>query len=171
MHRATRYLAAALCAVFSLLYAIATAAPFTDAGLRAFLPRFERATEGFINGDHKAWLELAARRDDSTIMGGWGAYERGWKEVGPRYDWAAARFQPSGARLAVEYLSSGTSGDLAYTVAIERSESLVVGQDKPRLHELRVTHLFRKEGGAWKLIHRHADPLMQKTAPDAVFKR
>jgi ketosteroid isomerase-like protein len=102
-------------------------------------------------------------------MGGWGAYERGWAEVGPRYDWAAARFKPSGASLTVEYLASGVSVDLAYTVAIERAESLVVGQDKPRLHELRVTHLFRKEDGEWKLIHRHADPLMAKTAPDAVF--
>lgn len=76
-----------------------------------------------------------------------------------------------GAKLAVEYLAGGTSCDLADTVAIERSESLVVGQDKPRLHELRVAHLFRKEDGACKLIHRHADPLTQKMAPDAIFKR
>jgi ketosteroid isomerase-like protein len=147
----------------------ADTAPFDDAALRAFLPRFERATEAFINGNQQPWLGLASHSDDATIMGGWGAYERGWAEVGPRYDWAAARFKPSGASLTVEYLASGVSVDLAYTVAIERAESLVVGQDKPRLHELRVTHLFRKEDGEWKLIHRHADPLMAKTAPDAVF--
>lgn len=29
---------------------------------------------------------------------------------------------------------------------------------------LRVTHVFRKEDGAWKLILRHADPLVAKTA-------
>jgi hypothetical protein len=27
------------------------------------------------------------------------------------------------------------------------------------------------EDGEWKLIHRHADPLMEKTAPDAVLQR
>ena len=35
---------------------------------------------------------------------------------------------------------------------------------------LRVTHLFRKEQGEWKLLHRHADPLMSKTAPAAVLR-
>ena len=35
---------------------------------------------------------------------------------------------------------------------------------------LRVTHIFRKEDGAWKLILRHADPLVAKTAPASVWK-
>jgi ketosteroid isomerase-like protein len=35
---------------------------------------------------------------------------------------------------------------------------------------LGVTHLFRKEQGEWKLLHRHADPLMSKTAPAAVLR-
>jgi ketosteroid isomerase-like protein len=166
MTRLTSVAAGALACAMSTAHA----APFDhDPALRAFLPRFQGATEQFMNGNKGPWFELASRRDDVTIMGAWGAYERGWHEVGPRYDWAAARFRPSGAKLRVEVLSSGTSGDLAYTISIERAETLVVGQDKPRLHELRVTHLFRKEGDDWKLIHRHADPLMAKTAPDAVF--
>jgi ketosteroid isomerase-like protein len=36
---------------------------------------------------------------------------------------------------------------------------------------LRVTHIFRKEDGAWKMIHRHADPLIDKTAPATVLKK
>jgi ketosteroid isomerase-like protein len=169
MNRSNRLGAAVLTGAIAPVFTGANAAPSDDPTFRAFMPRFESATEAFINGNSQLWLEHASRRDDVTIMGGWGAYERGWKDVGPRYDWAAARFRPSGAKLAVEYLASGVSGDLAYTVAIERSESLVVGQEKPRMHELRVTHLFRKDGDTWKLIHRHADPLMIKTAPDAVF--
>jgi ketosteroid isomerase-like protein len=103
-------------------------------------------------------------------MGAWGAYERGWAEVGPRYDWAAARFKPSGATVQVEVLSQVHSGDLAYTVAIERSTALVVGQEQPRPLQLRVTHVFRKEDGTWKLLHRHADPLIDKTAPADTFR-
>jgi ketosteroid isomerase-like protein len=34
-----------------------------------------------------------------------------------------------------------------------------------------VTHVFRKKGGTWKLMHRHADPLIAKTAPAATFAR
>jgi ketosteroid isomerase-like protein len=36
---------------------------------------------------------------------------------------------------------------------------------------LRVTHLFRKENGEWKLLHRHADPLIGKTASGAVLQK
>lgn len=141
-----------------------------DASLRAFLPRFEEATSRFINGDPALWKRIASRRDDATIVGAWGAYERGWNEVGPRYDWAAARFEESGARVEVEYLSSGVSGDLAYTVAIERSEAHLAGRDEPAPMALRVTHVFGKEDGDWKLVHRHADPLIDKTAPATVLR-
>jgi ketosteroid isomerase-like protein len=97
--------------------------------------------------------------------------EKGWTEVNPRYDWAAARFRDIGARAQIEYISSAASGDLAYTVAIERSEAMVAGQDKPATMVLRVTHVFRKENGDWKLVHRHADPLVDKTAPAAVLQK
>jgi ketosteroid isomerase-like protein len=133
--------------------------------LDAFLKTFEEATSGFINGDAARWKEIASQRDDVTIMGAWGAAERGWEEASPRYDWAAARFHPSGARVQVQYLAVGENGDIGYTVAIERSTVRVVGQEQPASMALRVTHLFRKENGTWRLIHRHADPLMTKTAP------
>lgn len=142
-----------------------------DPSLRAFLPQFEEGTNGFINGDPTLWKQNASHRDDTMIIGAWGAYEKGWDEVGPRYDWAAARFTESGAKVQVEYLASAVSGDLAYTVAIERSEVRLVDQDKPVPMALRVTHLFRKEEGAWKLILRHADPLMGKTAPATVLQK
>jgi ketosteroid isomerase-like protein len=143
----------------------------SDKSFHQFLPQFEEGTTRFINGDPALWIEHVSQNDDATIMGGWGAYEQGWDEVGPRYDWAAARFMESGVKMEVEYLASGVSDELAYTVAIERSEALIVGQDQPAPLALRVTHLFRMEDGEWKLIHRHADPLMEKTAPDAVLQR
>jgi ketosteroid isomerase-like protein len=142
-----------------------------DSSLRSFLPRFEVGINNFINGDPTLWKENTSRRDDVTIMGGWGAYAKGWNDVGPWYDWAAARFKESGAKVKIEYISSGVSGDLAYTVSIERSEARVAGQSKPSPMVLRVSHLFRKEDGVWKLIHRHADPLIDKTAPAAVLQK
>jgi ketosteroid isomerase-like protein len=124
----------------------------------------------FLNGDAARWQDNASRRDDVTIMGAWGAYEAGWSEAGPGYDWAAARFRESGATVDVEYISGGTSGDLGYTVAIERSFVHLAGSGKPAQMALRVTHIFRKEDGTWKLVHRHADPLIAKTAPATVLK-
>jgi ketosteroid isomerase-like protein len=141
------------------------------ASLQAFLPQFEEGTSGFINGDPTLWKRNASRRDDAMIMGAWGAYEKGWAEVGPRYEWATARFKESGAKVQVEYLASAVSGELAYTVAIERSEVRLVDQDTPAAMALRVTHIFRKEDGAWKLVLRHADPLIEKTAPATVLQK
>jgi hypothetical protein len=138
-----------------------SAAAADDASLWAFLPQFEEGISRFINGDPTLWKQHASRRDGATIMGAWGAYEKGWNEVGPRYDWAAARLRESGAKVAVEYLSSGVSGDLAYTVALEHSEVRLVDQDTPAPMALRV----------WKLVHRHADPLMGKTAPATVLQK
>jgi ketosteroid isomerase-like protein len=142
-----------------------------SASFPPFLRQFEEGIRRFVNGDAQSWKRHASQREDVTIMGAWGAYEKGWNEVAARYDWAAARFKDSGAIPKFEYLASGVSGDLAYTVTIERSEVRVVGQDTPASMPLRVTHIFRKENGEWKLIHRHADPLMDKTAPTTVLKK
>jgi hypothetical protein len=92
-----------------------------DPGFRAFLSSFERGIDDFINGDPALWKRNASRRDDAMIMGAWGAYEKGWQEVDARYDWAAARFEKSGAKAQFEYLSCAVSGNLGYSVAIERS--------------------------------------------------
>ena len=80
------------------------------------------------------------------------------------------RFRDSGAKLTVEYLTSFQSGDLAFTTAIERAEVKVAGQEKAAPMALRVTHIFRKEDGAWKMILRHADPLVAKTAAISCWK-
>jgi len=142
-----------------------------DPGLRQFLESFEEGTRRFMNGDSGLWMANASRRADAMIMGAWGAYEKGWPEVQHRYQWAAARFHDSGATLTVEYLSSFQSGDLAFTTAIERAGVKIAGRDKAAAMALRVTHVFRKEDGTWKLVLRHADPLVAKTAPETVLEK
>jgi ketosteroid isomerase-like protein len=135
--------------------------------LRPVVRQMEEATSRFINGDVSLWDRLVSHRDQATIMGGWGGYEKGWDQVGPRYRWASGQMGPSGAKVRVEYLASGISGDMAYTVAIERSEMRLAKDRSARPLALRVTHIYRKEDGNWKLVHRHADPLMEKVIPGA----
>jgi ketosteroid isomerase-like protein len=143
----------------------------TDLSFQTFLTRFEEGINRFLNGDPGLWKQNALHTDEAMIMGAWGAYEKGWKEVDARYDWAAARFVNSDATVKVEYLSCGMSGNLAYIVAIERSEVHLIGQDKPIAMSLRTNHIFRKEKGEWKLMLRHADPLIDKTAPATVLRK
>jgi ketosteroid isomerase-like protein len=138
-----------------------------ESGFRAFLRRWEEAQSRFLNGDPALWKQHSSQGEDATIFGAFGGYEKGWKKVGPRYDWAASQYRPSGAKKQVEYLNVAVGGDLAYTVSIERDEVKVGGQSRPGPRALRVTQVFRREGDAWKLLHRHADPLMEKKAPSA----
>src|SRR5262245_44554455 len=103
---------------------------------------WEEAQSRFLNGDPTLWKQLSSHADDATIFGAFGGYEQGWDEVGARYDWAASQYKPGGAVKHVEYLNTGVSGDLAYTVSIERDEVQTSRQDKPAARALRVTQGF-----------------------------
>jgi hypothetical protein len=77
-----------------------------DSGFQAFLPRWEEAQSEFLNGDATLWKQKALQTDDATIFGAFGGYEKGWKKVGPRYDWATSQYKPSGAKKRVQYLNT-----------------------------------------------------------------
>jgi len=142
-----------------------------EAAFRAFLVEFEQGTTQFLNGDATLWKRHVSSRDDVTIMGGWGAWEQGGTAVMQRYDWAVGRFRPSQATNTPTYLAMGVSGDLAYTVTVEKSVVQLIDQPAPKAMSLRVTTIFRKEAGSWKLVHRHEDPQIAKTAPGTVLDR
>jgi len=97
-----------------------------------------------------------------AVFGAIGGYDRGGDKVRQQTDFVASRFH-GGQNLRFEPLAMGASGDLAYTVWIERGEVRVVGRDDYVPLALRVTHIFRRENGDWKLIHRHGDGVAEKS--------
>jgi hypothetical protein len=131
-----------------------------------FLQRYEAANSAFLNGDPEQWLSIAAEGDPVSIFGGFGGLgEAGVSTVHKRYLLAATAFRPNGARVDCEYLVKDVRGDLAYTVAIERSQVLYAGQAEPQQQTLRVTMIFRWESDAWKIVHRHADTMVDLELP------
>lgn len=138
----------------------------TDSSFKIFLAKWEECITHFINGDPSLWKQNSSQTDDATIFGAFGGYgEKGWKDVGARYDWASSQYKPSGAKINVQYLGVIVGSELAYTVSIERSEALLGDMKKTAPRVLRATQIFRKEDGEWKLLHRHADPLIEKKGP------
>jgi ketosteroid isomerase-like protein len=144
----------------AMVPALAPAQPATSAdSFRAFLPTFEAATRSFLDGDNAAWKELLSAEPGGTLFTPFGGVVRGASALGEQYDRAAARFAPGPARLEVEYLSVEVSGDLACVVALQRGIYRPAGSNSTRAGFTRVTMVFRREAGRWKLRHRHMDHL------------
>jgi hypothetical protein len=61
----------------------------------------------------------------------------------------------------VEVAQSYTSGNLVVLVLTERQHGIVAGMPEQDCL-LRVTLVFRREAGQWRLVHRHADPLVNE---------
>ena len=135
-------------------------------GFERFLRRYEAANTAFVNGDPEPWLAITAEKDPASIFGGFGGLgEAGVATVHQRYLLAAGAFRPSGAEVEFEYRVKDVRGRLAYTVAIERSEVLYAGQTAPTPQVLRSTMIFRFDRGDWKIVHRHADMMIELQLP------
>jgi ketosteroid isomerase-like protein len=65
----------------------------------------------------------------------------------------------SGGTSAFETLQMAASGGLAYWVGIQHFTVRKRGEAQSVPMNLRVTEVFRREEGDWKLVHRHADAL------------
>lgn len=126
------------------------------------------ACRAFINGDIGPWTQICSHAEDASLFGGWGGWERSWALLEPRYAWAAARFMSG--EFSFQDLAKGVSSDLGYTVWIERCHARLRGVDGVVPVSLRVTHVYRNEDGAWRMIHRHADPIVTIRETQAIVQ-
>lgn len=132
--------------------------PSIEQEFRDYLARRREATAAFFNGDAGPWKAQALQTDDITMFGGYGGHEQGWQAVEERYTWAAARNAEGSVQS--EIIACHVTPAMAYTVAIERGDVRPNDSAQFAPKALRVTEIFRREDMDWKLIHRHADPLV-----------
>ena len=140
--------------------------------LRRAVEQHHAAANQFIKGNVGLWKDHCSHLDDVTIIGGWGGFEKGWKaEVERRYEWAAARFKGAEGKVEIENISFVATDGMAYSVDIERSQVQLAGNDTISAMALRVTTIYRSENGGWKMVHRHADPLLDVQRPESVLSK
>ena len=137
-----------------------------DEFVATVLPRQVGAERALHGGDLEPRLALWTRADPVTLFGAWGPCESGWADVSRTFDWVASRFSDCKA-YELELVAAGVSGDLAYTVGYEHSTSSVDGGPAVP-NTLRVTHVYRRENGEWRIVHRHGDHLPVDQRPEAV---
>ncbi len=119
------------------------------------LARQIKAETAIHNGDVGLRLEMWSTREPVTLFGAWGPCKKGTDEVTWISRWVASRFSNCTA-YRFELVAAGVSGDLAYTVGYEHSSASVDGGPVTS-NTLRVTHVYRRENGEWKIVHRHGD--------------
>ena len=133
--------------------------------LRRAIEQLHAAIGRAANGDPRAIQALYSYSADTTAFYGWGGYERGWDAVRERWNWAAAQF--AGGTVAYENLTTVVTPEMAYTTDVETFRVRLAGVAGPVEWSNRVTHIFRLENGAWRLVHRHANRLVAQSPPAA----
>jgi ketosteroid isomerase-like protein len=121
-----------------------------------FIRRRAAASDRYIAGDATALQVMLTDVDPATFMPPSGVVVEGAVPVQQAQVSGAAAFGPASTG-HFEVLNSGSSGDLAFWAGRQVATMDVKGQDHPIEMVLRTTEVFRREGGQWKLVHRHAD--------------
>lgn len=123
--------------------------------LAGTMPQFIEAETALHNGNVEPWLAMWSQHDPVTVFGAW-VSKAGWDDVNLLFHALAERFSDCEAG-NIDLVAAGASGDLAYTVTYERTSASVNGVAKA--YTLRVTQIYRREEGEWKLAHRHGNEL------------
>jgi ketosteroid isomerase-like protein len=126
-----------------------------DDFLTPTLARQLDAEQAFINGDPEPRLAMWSTQDPVTVLGARAPLKRGWDEVSETFRWLATRWSDCTDQ-RLDLVAAGVSGDLAYMVGFEHIAHSVEGVPVEP-YTLRVTHIYRREQGEWKIAHRHAD--------------
>lgn len=133
------------------------------------LEEYRRAGLEITRGNPDVYKSLWSRRDDVTLANPFGPPVRGWEEVSARLDLAASHYR-DGQDYEFENISTVVTADLAYTVEIERIRTKVEGSDELSSIAIRVTTVFRREDGTWRVTHRHGDPITSMRPAESVLQ-
>ena len=128
----------------------------SDMSFDAVLADVEAAQVQLVNGQSSPFKALWSHAEDVTLSGGLGgAIVKGWAQVSERLDWVATQYV-DGARTHQE-VARLVGQDLAYVVLRETIKFKSPADGRAMVQELRVTQVFRREAGRWRIVHRHAD--------------
>jgi ketosteroid isomerase-like protein len=134
-----------------------------------FVEQYHRALDEFFRGDPNPAKALYSHLEDATLANPFGPVAIGWELVAEAMERAASNYR-DGEATTFETLSTHVTPDLAYLVEVERFRAKVGGSDERASGELRVTSILRRESGAWKIVHRHADPITSPRAAESVVQ-
>ena len=129
-----------------------------------------QACLGIVNRSPDGFKELYSRAQDVTLANPFGPAVRGWEEAEGVLELAASRYR-DGEIVGFESFAKHVTPELGWIHEVERYRAKVGAAEELSPIVLRVTSVFRVEDGAWKLIHRHADPIAKPQAAESVIQQ
>ena len=109
------------------------------------------------NGDAAPRRTLWSRQEPVSVLGAWRSAS-GRRAIDELFASLGDSFSDC-ASFAFELQSYDVVGEMAYTAGLEHTSVSVDGQ--PRTYTLRVTQVYRREAGEWRVAHRHADTVTE----------
>jgi ketosteroid isomerase-like protein len=134
------------------------------------IEQFQLALNEFLKGNPEPAKNLFSHRDDVSLANPLGPPARGWDEVAATMERAASNFR-DGEITGFETVAKYVTPELAYIVWIERAKAKVGGREDIAPTALRATMIFRPEVGTWKVVHRHADPIITVQPAESMIQQ
>jgi ketosteroid isomerase-like protein len=133
------------------------------------IERYQLGLDDFMKGNPEPVKELFSHREDVTLANPLGPPAHGWDEVSATIERAASQFR-DGRLVGVEIVEKQATPEFAYTLWLEHAEGKVGAREDIAPSTLRVTMIYRPEEGTWKVVHRHADPIITAQPAESVIQ-
>ena len=134
------------------------------------IEQYYRAQGEFLRGNPEPVKNLFSHREDVTLANPYGPPVRGWDEVAKTIEHAAS-LRSEGTFVEWQILAKYVTADLAYVVQIERAEAKIGAREDISPLAVRATMNFRpEEDGEWKIVHRHAYPIITPQPAESVIQ-
>ncbi len=125
----------------------------TENEVRKASEQFYATVNRMVNGDAGPLADIWSHGAAVTTMHPIGGREVGWDAVRGSFEQVAQLASDGKIELKDQLIQ--VAGDVAYEVGIEHGQLKFAGQ--PVTIEHRVTNIYRRGAGGWKMIHHHTD--------------
>jgi ketosteroid isomerase-like protein len=123
-----------------------------------------------VKGNPEPFKMVYSHREDVSLANPFGPPVRGWEQAAATIERAASNYK-DGEIVGFENVARYVTPELAYIVEVERYKAKVGGGEELAPISLRITSIFRREDGVWKIVHRHADPITTAQPAESVIQK
>ena len=125
----------------------------TENEVRKASEQFYAALNRMLNGDAGSLADIWSHSAAVTTMHPIGGREVGWDQVRGSWEQVAQLSSEGQAKLGDQIIQ--VAREMAYELGVEQAQFKLDGKQVTVKH--RVTNIYRRETGVWKIVHHHTD--------------